>query len=321
LREAFARNGGEEIDTHGDSFFVAFRSAASAVAAAVAIQRSVADEEWPANVEVLVRIGIHTGEASAAGERYIGFSVHRAARVGAVAHGGQVLLSSSTRELVGNDLPTGIVLQDLGLYLLKDVDRPERIAQVVAEGLRSEFPPLRGAALVRTPMLGSGRMLASRVGGAVAGPGPRRRRMLASALVGLVAAAVAIPIFVLGSNGSHASRPPVIGHRIIVGTYTFVTHWTAGPAIGHSVEATLRIRTFNRKGSAFSGTIVEATKPTRTVFALTGMVAGGETRMRAVDSAAGYKAHLHGRITANGTVIGTVTDNNGSRARWTMTPR
>jgi class 3 adenylate cyclase len=97
LREAFTAHGGEEIDTQGDSFFVAFRSAPDAVAAAVAIQRSLADHEWPDGVEVRVRIGIHTGEAAASGERYVGFSVHRAARIGDAAHGGQVLLSSTTR--------------------------------------------------------------------------------------------------------------------------------------------------------------------------------------------------------------------------------
>ena len=187
VRDAFAANGGEEIDTQGDSFFIAFRSASSAVAAAVAIERALAEQEWPDGVEVRVRVGIHTGEAAAAGERYVGFSVHRAARVGAVAHGGQVLLSSSARELVEDDLPAGVVLRDLGLYRLKDVDRPERISQVVAEGLRSEFPPLRGATRVRTPVL-------------------RRRSVLAAALVGVVAAAVAVPLFALSSNGSNGSH-------------------------------------------------------------------------------------------------------------------
>jgi class 3 adenylate cyclase len=319
LRDAFARNEGEEIDTHGDSFLVAFRSAASAVVAAVAIQRALANEEWPDKVAVLVRIGIHTGEADAVGERYIGFSVHRAARVGAAAHGGQVLVSSSTRELVGHDLPTGIVLRDLGFYRLKDVDRPERIAQVVAEGLRGEFPPLQGAALVRKPMLRRSRLLSSRVGGAVARPGPKRHRILASALVGLVAAAIAIPIFGIGSNGSQTSPPPAISHGTIVGTYTFVTHWTAGPGIGHTVKATLRIKTFNRKSGALSGTAVVASKLAQALFALTGMLAGRDIRMRATDSAESYKAHLGGRIMANGTVIGTVADNTGGRGRWTLT--
>jgi YVTN family beta-propeller protein len=187
LREVFAANGGEEIDTQGDSFFVAFRSASSAVAAAVALERALAEEEWPGNAEVRVRVGIHTGEAAAAGERYVGFSVHRAARIGAVAHGGQVLLSSSTRELVEDDLPEGVLLRDLGLYRLKDVERPERISQVGAEGLRAEFPPLQKAERVKTPVL-------------------RRRSLVAAALVGVVAAAVAVPLLALSSGGSGSSH-------------------------------------------------------------------------------------------------------------------
>jgi YVTN family beta-propeller protein len=184
LREAFVAYGGEEIDTQGDSFFVAFRSAPDAVAAAVATQRSLADHEWPDGVEVRVRIGIHSGEASAAGERYVGFSVHRAARIGAAAHGGQVLLSDATRVLVEDDLPAGLYLRDLGVFRLKDVDRPERITQVAAEGLRVDFPPLRGAQRVKSqPVL-------------------RRRSVLAAALIGVVAAAVAIPVFALSSGGS-----------------------------------------------------------------------------------------------------------------------
>jgi ABC-type transport system substrate-binding protein/class 3 adenylate cyclase/streptogramin lyase len=187
VRDGLAANDGEEIDTQGDSFFIAFRSASSAVEAAVAIQHAVAEEEWPDDAQVRVRVGVHSGEASAAGARYVGFSVHRAARIGAVAHGGQVLISSSTRALVEDDLPADVALRDLGLYKLKDVDRPERISQVVAEGLQSAFPPLRGATRVRAPLL-------------------RRRSALAAALVGVVAAAVAVPLFAFSSTGSHGPR-------------------------------------------------------------------------------------------------------------------
>jgi YVTN family beta-propeller protein len=188
LREAFAAHGGEEIDTQGDSFFVAFRSASDAVSAAVAIEHALADHEWPEEIELRVRIGIHSGEAAAAGERYVGFSVHRAARIGDAAHGGQVLLSDSTRSLVEDDLPEGVFLRDLGTFRLKDVDRPERISQLAAEGLWLEFPPLRGAERVAPP-----RIL-------------RRRSVLAAALAGVIAAAVAIPVFALGggSGGSEA---------------------------------------------------------------------------------------------------------------------
>jgi YVTN family beta-propeller protein len=193
VREAFTALGGEEIDTQGDSFFVAFRSAPDAVAAAVAIQRSVADHEWPDGVEVLVRSGIHTGEAAAAGERYVGFSVHKAARIGNSAHGGQVLLSDATRALVEDDLPPGVFVRDLGLRQLKDVDRPERIWQVGAEGLRTEFPPPRGAGKVKAPLI-------------------RRRSALAPALVVVIAAAVAIPVFAVGGGSSSSALAAVEGN-------------------------------------------------------------------------------------------------------------
>ncbi len=186
LREAFAMHRGEEVDTQGDSFFVAFRSASDAVAAAVAIQQVLADHEWPDGVDLRVRIGIHSGEAAAAGERYVGFSVHRAARIGAIGHGGQVLVSSSTRELVEDDLPPGVFLRDLGSYRLKDVDRPERISQAVAEGLRVEFPPLRGAEQVKQAPL-------------------RRRSLLVAMLAGVVAAAVSIPVFALGGGSGETA--------------------------------------------------------------------------------------------------------------------
>ncbi len=149
LREAFAAYRGQEIDTQGDSFFVAFRSATDAVSAAVAAQHAVAAHSWPGGAEVGVRMGIHSGEATTSGERYLGLSVVRAARIGAAAHGGQVLLSSSTRELVEDDLPEGVFLRDLGLVRLKDLERPERVWQLAAENLRLEFPPLRGAQRVK----------------------------------------------------------------------------------------------------------------------------------------------------------------------------
>ena len=148
VRETLVANRGEEIDTQGDSFFLAFRSAPDALAAAVAIERTVAAHAWPEGVEVRIRIGIHTGEAAAAGERYVGLSVHRAARLGAAAHGGQVLVSSTTRELVEDDLPEGVSLRDLGTHRLKDIDRLERISQLAAQGLQVEFPPLRGVEVV-----------------------------------------------------------------------------------------------------------------------------------------------------------------------------
>ena len=103
LRKAFDAHGGREIDTQGDSFFVAFPRAKDAVAAAVEGQRDLAEHAWPEGAEVRVRMGVHTGEPTVGEERYVGIGVHRAARIGAAGHGGQVLVSQTTRELLRDD--------------------------------------------------------------------------------------------------------------------------------------------------------------------------------------------------------------------------
>ena len=144
LREAFARHGGVEVDTQGDAFFVAFARPRDAVEAAAAVQRTLAGHSWPGGVAVRVRIGVHTGEASVAGERYVGLTVHRAARISAVGHGGQVLVSQTTANLLEDDIDylDGLALQDLGDYALKDLARPIRIYQLDVDGLPTAFPPL-----------------------------------------------------------------------------------------------------------------------------------------------------------------------------------
>ena len=145
LRAAFAENAGSEIDTQGDSFFVAFSRARDAVNAAIEAQKGLAAHQWPEGSAVRVRMGIHTGEPVVGDERYTGMGVHRAARISAVGHGGQVLLSNATKELIEDDLPEGAALRDLGRHRLKDIDRPEHIYQLAAEGLPWKFPPLRDA--------------------------------------------------------------------------------------------------------------------------------------------------------------------------------
>ena len=142
LREAFNAEGGREVGTEGDSFFVGFPTAPGAVAAAVAAQRLLAAEPWPDGAEVLVRMGLHTGEASLTTDSYVGLNVHRASRIASVGHGGQVLLSDATRALVGSTLPDGVGLRDLGEHRLKDLERPERLAQLVIAGLPNDFPPI-----------------------------------------------------------------------------------------------------------------------------------------------------------------------------------
>lgn len=143
LRAAFEQAGGQEIDTQGDAFFVAFDRGKAAVVAAVEAQRAFAAHVWPDGVELRVRMGITTGEPSIGDEGFTGLPVHRGARICAAAHGGQVLLSGATRHLVEDDLPPAVRLLDLGAHRLKDIERPEHVFQLVIEGLSSDFPPLK----------------------------------------------------------------------------------------------------------------------------------------------------------------------------------
>jgi predicted ATPase/class 3 adenylate cyclase len=140
LRAAFAEHHGREVHTEGDAFFVAFALASDAIAAAVSAQRALLSWRWPEGVDVPVRIGLHTGQADVRDGDYVGLDVHRAARICAAAHGGQVLLSRATRELVAGDLPADVALSDLGEHRLKDLDRPERLFQLVVADLRADFP-------------------------------------------------------------------------------------------------------------------------------------------------------------------------------------
>jgi predicted ATPase/class 3 adenylate cyclase len=143
LREAIREAGGVDVHTEGDSFFAVFRSATASVAAAVAAQRVIAEHPWAPDATVRVRMGMHTGEGAVGGDNYVGLDVHRAARIAATGHGGQVLASSTTTELVRDDLPDGVAIRDLGPHRLKDLARPERIYQLTVDGLPAEFPPIR----------------------------------------------------------------------------------------------------------------------------------------------------------------------------------
>jgi class 3 adenylate cyclase/DNA-binding NarL/FixJ family response regulator len=143
LREAFEAAAGREVDTQGDAFFIVFPRAKDAVAGALAAQRELRRESWPDGVEVRVRMAMHTGEPALAGERYIGLGVHRAARICAAGHGGQVLLSQSSYSVLVDDVLPDIDFRDLGDHRLKDLDRPERIYQLVVPDLPAEFPPLK----------------------------------------------------------------------------------------------------------------------------------------------------------------------------------
>jgi predicted ATPase/class 3 adenylate cyclase len=176
LREVWTAHGGQEKSTEGDSFFVVFASAKSAVIAAVAGQRALAAEPWPDDAPIRVRMGLHTGEAeirasagpdaqagaaevgavaapagraddatvtSMAGDTLVSLDINRAARVASAAHGGQILASEATRILVARDLPPDIHLRDLGAFRLKDLLTAEHLVAVIGDGLPADFPPPR----------------------------------------------------------------------------------------------------------------------------------------------------------------------------------
>jgi len=143
LRAAVEQGGGREVDAPGDAFFAAFPSARDAAGSAVSAQRAILKHPWPEGVSVLVRMGLHTGEPAAAVGGYIGMDIHRAVRICASGHGGQILLSETTASLVRDELPPRASLIDLGEHRLKDLPQPQTIYQLVHPDLPTEFPPLR----------------------------------------------------------------------------------------------------------------------------------------------------------------------------------
>ena len=177
LREAFAAWHGREISTEGDSFFVVFESAGDAVACCLAAQRGLAGHDWPGGDAVRVRMGLHSGEPTRHEDNYIGMDVHRAARIAATAHGGQVVLSEATFELAG-PLLDGMSAVDLGFHRLKDIAAPERIYQLAGPGLLADFPPLKSLGtptslpVPATPLVGRDDDL-ERLRAAISRPGVR----------------------------------------------------------------------------------------------------------------------------------------------------
>src|SRR5947209_5804952 len=144
IEDTVGRHGGCVVRPRGegDSRFAVFSRATDAVTAAAAMQQALHSEPWPAPVSLRVRLALHTGEADLREGDYYGSAVNRCARLRAVAHGGQTLLSQATYELVRETLPAGVQVRDLGEHRLKDLTRPERIFQVLAPDLPAAFPPL-----------------------------------------------------------------------------------------------------------------------------------------------------------------------------------
>src|SRR5919199_6085980 len=132
----------------GDSRFAVFSLASNALSAACAIQQALFHEQWKTPTPLRVRMALHSGEADLREGDYYGTAVNRTARLRSLAHGGQVLISQTTRDLVENDTPPGVSLRDLGEHRLKDLNRAERIFQLCIPGVPSEFPPLQSLDVV-----------------------------------------------------------------------------------------------------------------------------------------------------------------------------
>jgi class 3 adenylate cyclase len=197
LREAFGEGGGREVDTQGDGMFFVFPRARPAVASAAEAQRRIEAHAWAEGATVRVRMGMHTGEPAVAEEGYVGLDVVRAARIAAVAHGGQVLVSATTHALVAGDPVEGIGTIFLGDHPLKDLPAPVPIHQLVIAGLQTRFEVLRtetGSAAEPVPIAGRELEVAREIDEVVRdlrtsieqrvadslrdiGPGPRRARV------------------------------------------------------------------------------------------------------------------------------------------------
>jgi class 3 adenylate cyclase len=149
IRKSVREAGGHEVDARADEFFAAFRLPARALDAAVGIQRSLQKRAWPDGAEVCVRIGIHTGRTTLTEAGYVGIAVHTAARVCSAGHGGQILLSTASRDALLDGLAAGIAFRALGRYALAGLPEPEALFQVHAADLRVKFPKLRTAAATR----------------------------------------------------------------------------------------------------------------------------------------------------------------------------
>ena len=149
IRERFGEHGGTEMDTQGDAFFFSFARARDAAEAAVTAQRALRDHAWPGGAQVRVRMGLHTGEPSVGDEGYIGLDVVRAARICSAGHGGQILVSETTRALLGNQLPKGASVLDLGEAHLKDIQH-EHVYQLSIDDGAKSFPPLKTEPTAKT---------------------------------------------------------------------------------------------------------------------------------------------------------------------------
>ena len=145
VRAAVREAGGHDVDARGDDHFAVFERAPAALEAALATQRAMVADPWPAGAEVRVRIGLHRGRPALTDTGYVGLSVHAAARICFSAHGGQIVASAAVRKAVDASLPDGVRLRSLGAWRFRGLPEPMELFQVDAPDLLADFPPLRSA--------------------------------------------------------------------------------------------------------------------------------------------------------------------------------
>lgn len=220
---------GREEGTSGDSFFAVFASVSDCVAAVVALQKTFGEFDWPVSEHLAVRMGVHMGEASQSETGLVGYDVHRASRIAAAAHGGQVLLSSSAAEAVAPSLPPGVSLQSLGSFSLKDLVQTESLYQLVIEGLASDFPPPRAVSqpYVDADTFGT--------------PRDRRRVVPTGPSVAHLSAALNGTIGTLG-RFTESREPDTAGHQVHVGSLASSLGTLIAARHGLDSEAIDRIR-------------------------------------------------------------------------------
>ena len=142
MRTAVRRAGGREVDARGDEFFAVFKQAASAAAAAIAVQRTFRDHEWPEGADVRVRVGLHAGRPTLTDSGYVGLAVHATSRVCGAAHGGQIIATGAAVRAMEGELPSGATMIEVGTHRLRGLPEPQTLYQLSVADLTRQFPPL-----------------------------------------------------------------------------------------------------------------------------------------------------------------------------------
>jgi class 3 adenylate cyclase/DNA-binding CsgD family transcriptional regulator len=220
-----------ESGREGDSVLAVFRTAKDAVAGALDLQQALGLEAWPAGAAITVRMAVHTGEAELVSGHYVGAALYRCARLMSTAHGGQLVISGTTKDLVIDGLPPDAALRDLGQHRLRDLTRPERVFQVLHPGLQSEFAPL--GTEEKLPAQSDAR--SDEDGVEMAGPLTKRELEVARLItIGLTSRAIAKKLFISERTAEgHVER---IRNKLDVRSRTGIAAWIIRAGLSPSLE-------------------------------------------------------------------------------------